>query len=192
VGEPAVEYARRLYANVLGWYEAADRKAQLILTADGGFLTLLAGISLSRPAEAEETFSRFGPETWLFAVLATVAVLVSFGSSVLALWSRTLSHRDKAVIFERHGVRRTDASTYDPSVLWFFQLVQDLDEEALERRLREFAPQDEIDALVDQIIALSKNVTTKHRWVNIGFAATAGALSCLLATLVSYAIRVGA
>ena len=42
-GEPALDYTRRVYANVLGWYENADRKAQLILTANGGFLTVLAG-----------------------------------------------------------------------------------------------------------------------------------------------------
>ena len=48
-----VEYTRRLYANVLAWYDNADRKAQLILTANGGFLTVLVGFALSRPLEVD-------------------------------------------------------------------------------------------------------------------------------------------
>lgn len=187
--EPGLEYTRRLYASVLGWYESADRKAQLVLTANGGFVTLLAALSLANPAEVEQTLSVFGPETWLFFGLATTGVAVSFASAALALRSRLLKHSEKTDIFSRHGVRPRDGTTYDPSVLWFFQLVQHLEENALRRRLRSLSPQEEIDALADQIIELSERVTRKHFWVNIGFAATATGLSCLLATAVSYAVR---
>jgi hypothetical protein len=191
-GDPGLDYTRRLYANVLGWYESADRKAQLILTADGGFVTVLTALTLAKPAEVEHTLRAFGPETWLFFGVAAAAVVVAFASAALALWSRLLKQSEAESIFRRHGVRRGDATTYDPSVLWFFQLVQHLDEDALERRLHTLTPQEEIDALVDQIVALSRNVANKHRWVNVGFTATATALACLLVTSVSYAIRVGA
>lgn len=191
-GESGLEYTRRLYANVLAWYDSADRKAQLILTANGGFVTVLAALALSKPADVEETLGAFGAETWLFFGLASAAVAVSFASAALALWSRLLSNSAATEIFRTRSVRRGDATTYDPSVLWFFQLVQHLDESALERRLHTLSAHEEVDALVDQIIELSKRVTRKHHWVNVGFAATAIGLSCLLATAVSYAIRLAA
>jgi hypothetical protein len=188
-GEPALDYTRRVYANVLGWYENADRKAQLILTANGGFLTVLAGFGLSKAGDLAGTVNVFGPETWLFLGLAAASVVVSFASAVLALWSRLLTRSEAEEIFKLHGVRPADSETYDPSVLWFFQLVQHLDETALERRLRAVSVQDEIDALADEIVALARNVTRKHGWVNVGFTATAVALSCLVAGAVSYVIR---
>ena len=189
--EPGLEYTRRLYANVLAWYDNADKKAQLILTANGGFLTVLTGFALSSPGEVRETVGVFGPETWLLAGLAATGVLISFASAALALWSRLLSAGDAAEIFERQGVKLGDPTTYDPAILWFFQLVQHLDESALERRLHAFSAQQEIDAMVDQVIQLSQRVTKKHLWVNVGFVATTVGLSCLLATAVSYAIRLG-
>ena len=187
-----VEYTRRLYANVLAWYDNADRKAQLILTANGGFLTVLVGFALSRPLEVRQTVDVFGPETWLFVGLTAGGIVASFVSAALALWSRLLSASARDGIFARHGVKLGDPTTYDPSVVWYFQLVRHLDESALERRLQRFSPQDEIDAMVDQIIQLAKRVHEKHLWVNIGFVAMTVGLSCLVATAASYAIRLAA
>jgi hypothetical protein len=187
-----VDYTRRLYANILAWYDSADRKAQIILTANGGFVTVLTGLGLTRPDEVTKTVAVFGPETWLLFALSAVGLVISFGSAALCLWSRLLSRTDSEKILRAHHVRPDDATTYDPAVLWFFQLVEHLDESALEQRLRAFSPEDEIDALSDQIVQLARRVTRKHRWVNIGFIATATSLSCLLGTAVSYFVRAGA
>jgi hypothetical protein len=190
VGDDAVEYARRVYANTLSWYDNADRKAQLILTANGGFLTVLVGFALSSPVDVTRTVHAFGPETWLFAGVAAASVVVAFGSAALALWSRLHSKASASEIIRGHGVKLDDPdATYDPSVLWFFQFVALLDETAYERRLRAVSAQDEIDSMADEIIKLSQRVTIKHGWVNVGFVATTVALSCLLATSVSYAVR---
>jgi hypothetical protein len=189
VDTTAVEYTRRLYANVVAWYENADRKAQLILTANGGFLTVLTAFILSKPIEVQRTVGVFGPETWLFAGVAATSIVVAFVAAALVLWSRLMTHGKAHGIFEAHGVRLRDPATYDPSVLWFFQLVRRLDQDALESRLAAVTPQDEVEALVDQIIPLSQRVTRKHIWVNVGFVATATGLSCLVATTASYVLR---
>ncbi len=187
--DATVEYARRLFATVVAWYDNADRKGQLILAANGGFLTVLAGFGLAGSAEVEQTVRVFGPETWTFVGLATAGILCAFASAARVLWSRLLTRRERERIFDDHKVRVDDPSTYDPAILWFFQLFQHLDEGALEWRLANLTARDERDALVDQSIRLAKNVATKHFWVNIGFTATAVALSFLLATVVSYAVR---
>ena len=190
VANEAVEYVRRVYANTLSWYDNADRKAQLILTANGGFLTVLVGFALSSPVDVTKTVHAFGPETWLFAGVAATRVVVAFASAALALSSRLHSKASAGEVITRHGVKLDDPeATYDPSVLWFFQFVALLDENAYERRLGAVTAQDEIDSMADEIIQLSQRVTIKHRWVNVGFVATTVALSCLLATSVSYAVR---
>ncbi|MDQ3823686.1 MAG: hypothetical protein M3321_10670 [Actinomycetota bacterium] len=187
-----LDYARRLYSAVVAWYDNADRKAQIILTANGGFVTVLTGFGLSRPDEIDRTVTVFGVETWLFAGLAAVSVVVAFASAAACLWSRLLLPARRDALLEQRGVTLRDAGTYDPSVLWFFQFVERLDERALETRLRALSPADEIDALADQAIQLARRVTTKHWFVNVGFAATALGLSSLLATAVSYVARLAA
>ena len=172
---------------MFAWYDNADRKAQLILTANGGLLTILTGLALTKPSNTGATVDTFGPETWVFAGLTAASILTAFAAASLALWSRLLSDRDARAITEGH---RTGDGVYDPAVLWFFQLVQHLDETAFEQRLRAFTAEDEIDALADGTLQLAQRVTLKHRWVNVGFFATAATLSCLLATAVSYAIRI--
>jgi len=188
--DAALEYTRRLYANVLSWYDNADRKAQLILTANGAFLTALTGFGLSRATEVHNTVAVFGPETWLFAALAALAVAASFASAALVLWSRLHSKASAHSVFASHGVKLDDHTTYDPSILWFFQFVQYLDERQLERRLHALVRGDEIDAMADEIIQLAGRVAKKHVWVNVGFASTTVALASLLATVVSYVVRV--
>jgi hypothetical protein len=185
----AVEYARRVYENVSGWYDNADRKAQLILTANGGFLTVLVGFALSKPVELTQTLDVFGPETWLFAGIAATSIVVAFASAAVVLWSRLHSQQSAQEVVKGHSVDVHDRTTYDPAVLWFFQFVAQLDESAYERRLRTVTMGDEIDSMADELIQLSQRVTTKHYWVNVGFVATTVALSCLLATAVSYAVR---
>ena len=64
--EWSLEYARRLYDRVLAWYESAERKAQLILTLDGLFLSFLTSSLLSKPADLRPVVERFGAETWVF------------------------------------------------------------------------------------------------------------------------------
>lgn len=184
-----LEYARRLHGAVLAWYDNADRKAQIILTANGGFVTLLTGFGLSRPTELEGTVAVFGPETWLLVALAAASFVTAFMSAAACLWSRLLLPGARDAALAQRGVTAGDAATYDPSVLWFFQFVERLDERALEARLRTLSPGDEVDALADQAIQLARRVTHKHWCVNVGFAATALGLSCLLATAVSYVVR---
>ena len=45
-------------------------------------------------------------------------------------------------------------------------------------------------ALASQIYELSGRITSKHYWVNIGFACAAASLLALLGAMVSYVIRV--
>jgi hypothetical protein len=48
--EEALEYARRLYLNILEWYKIADSKGQLLLTLNGAFVTVMTGFVLGKPA----------------------------------------------------------------------------------------------------------------------------------------------
>ena len=187
-----LEYTRRLHAAVLAWYDNADRKAQIILTANGGFVTLLTGFGLSRPDELERTVAVFGSETWFLVALAAASFAAAFMSAAACLWSRLLLPRARDAALRERGVTTGDAATYDASVLWFFQFVERLDERALEARLRTLSAGDEIDALADQAIQLARRVAQKHWCVNVGFAATALGLTCLLATAVSYVVRLAA
>ena len=44
-----LEYTRRVYESVLGWYKSADSKAQVILAIDGAFVAFLTGTIFVKP-----------------------------------------------------------------------------------------------------------------------------------------------
>jgi hypothetical protein len=187
----AVEYARRLYGSILDWYKAADTKAQVVLTANGTFLTILTGLVLGRPADTKSVVDELGVVGWACAGIFAAGVAGALASAVLCLHSQLLSSDQIREILASHGAADGDRGLdYDPATLWFFQLVARLGEEGFERRLTRVGPADEIEALADQSIALATRVERKHRWLNLGFALTGLALVALLATATVYVVRV--
>ncbi len=60
---PQRDYAQALYDRLIGWYEDAERKAQLILTLDGIFLSFLSAFAFRKSADLRATTSDFGAET---------------------------------------------------------------------------------------------------------------------------------
>lgn len=168
----AVENARRLYENVTAWYNAADTKAQIILTVDGAFIAVLGSTIFAEPSGVRELTAAFPPETWMLLLLMSLSLTGSIASALACLWSRL--YRKKAVdeIFRTLGVDVRRAASYPPDVLWFFQFVRRLDRAQFQARLLQMDGRAEVTALGFQVSALSDRVTRKHRWVNAGFVLT--------------------
>jgi hypothetical protein len=171
-----LDYARRQYANIREWYDNADKKAQLILTANGSFVTILAGLALTKPADVRDTVHVFGVETWLFFGLSALSVLVAFLAAAAVLWSR--------VSREELGGR-----SGDPARVWYLRTAEESGQPSFQQQLRTMTPAQELDAISEEAIGLSRHVYVKHRYVDIGFFATTLALCTLLATAGSYVIR---
>lgn len=188
--QSSVQYARRLYDRVLAWYESAERKAQLILTLDGLFLSFLTGSLLAKPTDLRPIIERFGIETWSFFSAMVAALVLSIASAVLCSISRLDSRASLQRHYSEFRVSLDDPSTYGPEVLWFFQHVAGLNPEALQARMRDVASPSEVDALAHNVVPLARNVVAKHRLANLGFLFAGLVLVLFLATGVSYAIRV--
>ena len=189
--EPAaLDYARAVYGSVLGWYESADRKAQLILTIDGVFLSFLTGTLLSSPDDVAALVDGFGPETWTLLALMGVALLGSLGAALLCVISRLHTPDELHARLAAAGVRLDDGSTYPPSAMWFFQLLAELDPVQAERRLLTVDAEFATRAVANEVLQLAPRVRVKHRLVNIGFTLSVVTLVCFLAAGVSYVIRV--
>jgi hypothetical protein len=177
--EPAttgLDYARRQYANIREWYDNADRKAQLILTANGSFVTVLAGLALTKPGDVRDTVHVFGVETWLFFGLSALSVLVAFLAAAAVLWSRV----SRQELGGRSG---------DPARVWYIRVADAPNQPTFQDRLHTMTPAEELDAIAEEAIGLSRHVFVKHRFVDLGFFATTIALCTLLATAASYVIR---
>ena len=185
-----LEYARALYERVIAWYESAERKAQLILTLDGVFLSLLTGSLLSKPDDLRPIIDTFGPDTWALFALMCVALVGSIGSAVSCLYSRIYRDTDLARFREQYDVDVDDPESYAPQAMWFFQEVAALKPEHVRARLRKAEPGFELDALAVQAVMLAGRVVQKHRLVNIGFILAGAVLVLFLLTGISYAARV--
>jgi hypothetical protein len=186
---PQREHVQAIYDRVIGWYEDAERKAQLILTLDGVFLSFVSAAAFRRSADLRATTSQFGPDTWVLLGLMAVCLLLSILSSVVALRSQLYGKSELHKELAAGKPNASGESTYGPSVTWFFQDLARLDRKILARTLGGADADFAIQALADQLVPLSKRVVNKHHWVNRGFLFAAGVLAFFLAAAVSYVSR---
>jgi hypothetical protein len=158
-GSPALEYSRRLYDSLLSWYEAAERKAQVILTIDGLVLSVISA-SLALTGDVERALGDVGALTWAFVALMFVSFLASLYCVVFCLVSRRAP--------------KPAGAGADFTTMWFFETVARWDPERFREEVQASATDDafETNALLTQATILSRNVARKHAWVNRAFVAT--------------------
>ncbi len=185
----AVEYARRVYGNVLDWYRNADAKAQVILTLDGAFLTLLSTSVFAKHDEVLWAVKHFSPETWVALALMCVSLTGSIISALMCLRSRTYSRNELRTLLGEAGVEGDNSETYTPQVMFFFQMLSQLHPMQLAQRLQSVGKNFEIEALANQLVPLSNNVSRKHIWVNRGFLLAGTTLILFLIAVVAYVAR---
>src|ERR1700731_4421807 len=85
--EIAGAYIRRVYANTREWYAVAETKAQLLLTVNGAFVTILFGVLFGKIGDVRDVTARFGPETWTFLSIAVAALVSALTCAAGCLWS---------------------------------------------------------------------------------------------------------
>src|SRR5688572_23664204 len=101
IQQSRLDYVRRVYSNVLDWYKSADTKAQVILTVNGLVITFLTSSILTAPETVQATFDSFGVETWVFLFAFTFGAVAALICAVLCLYSRLLSAKNLAQIFDQ-------------------------------------------------------------------------------------------
>lgn len=185
----ALDYARHLFDNYTDWYKSADAKAQVLITLNGGFLAFLTSSAFAKGDDLQKLTSRFGIETWILLALMCIALTISIISAICCLWSRTYSTRHL-----RSKLRGLEVSPgckhYPPQVMWFFQLVRELNPETFINQLLTIDDQFATRVLGAQVVELSKTVSQKHRWINIGFLFASAGLIIFVAAMISYVVRV--
>ena len=185
----ALEYARRLYQNVLDWYDSAEKKAQVILTIDGILLTFLTSSMFTHRSDLDEILHTAGYLTWLFLAPMPVCLVGSIASALGCLWSRTFTKRKLHQYLASVGTSREDLDTYGPEAMWFFQMIAGLDQKSFQERMLWVNREFEIRALASQISILSANVSKKHRCVNWGFVLVGISLILSLLAGICYLFR---
>jgi hypothetical protein len=168
---PALEYTRRLYANVLAWYESAERKAQIVLTVDGVFLGLLTASFTSNVDDLRAVVDAFGALTWIALAVALLMLLASLLSAVWCLRSRHVY---------------APGTESQAETMWFFEMIAAKQQTEFMTQARAVDERMETDALSSQIWRLSNIVGAKHQWANIAFASTALSLFAFALAAASY------
>lgn len=184
--EIATAYIRRVYSSTREWYALVEGKAQLLLTVNGIFVTVLFGVLFGKAGDVHAEVAHFGPETWVFLGVAVVALLSALVCAAGSLWS---FHGRAKNEFDRLGVDPGNPKTYCAEVLWYFGHLARLDPDTAVEKLREADNEYEAKALSYNVIDLSNRVLHKHRLVNRGWALTALELIALVAAGTSFFIR---
>jgi hypothetical protein len=186
----SVEYSRRLYDDVLGWYHSADAKAQVILGLDGAFLAFVAAAAFQKPIDLIGLTAKFSPWTWRSLDLMAATLALSITSAIYCLWSRVYFRPSVVVDRIRAKSEGENSTEYPPGVMWFFQFISVLDPPVFRKTLVGVNASFEIEVLASQIIALADNVRKKHLAANLGFAFAVVTLFLFAAAAVSYVIAV--
>jgi hypothetical protein len=184
--EIAVAYIRRVYASTREWYAVAETKAQLLLTVNGAFVTVLFGVLFGKIGNIHAGIARFGPETWAFLGVTVAALMSALACAAGCLWS---FHGHTKGEFAHLSVNPDDPATYRPEVLWYFGHLAHLRPDAAVETLRKADQRFEAETLSYNVVDLSAKVLRKHRLVNAGWALTALALIALAAAGASFFVR---
>jgi hypothetical protein len=182
-----LDYLRRAYESTREWYSSAETKAQLLLTINGLFITVLFSSVLGKADDARKTIAVFGSETWVFLGLALAAIIAAVCSATLTMWSRHgSSSSDELGLL---GVQADDPDSYVPEVLWYFGHIARLDPSHVKDKLLNSDAQFEAIAISNSLIKLSHRVLRKHNCVNAGWISIAFALVMLAFAVSSITIR---
>jgi hypothetical protein len=184
----AVEYVRRVYDDVLGWYHSADTKAQVLLGLDGAFLAFLAAATFQKTDDLEKLVESFSPWTSRLLFSMSVTLVLSMLAAVYCLWSRIsfASSLDHVIENARTPARRR--SEYPPDVMWFFQHLAVLDPDRLRQTLAHVDSAFELNAMASQLEKLSSNVRKKHIAVDLGFGLALTTLVLFAGAAASYLV----
>lgn len=183
--EAAADYNRRVYASTREWYNVAEAKAQLLLTVNGVFVTILSSLLFSRIGNIHAGISNFGPVTWFFLGVSVAALVCALTCAAGCLWSW---HSQSGKEFAQLGVNPGDPASYRPEVLWYFGHLARLQPDGAVERLRKADRTFEAETLSYNVVDLAAKVLRKHRLVNAGWALTALALISLVAAGMSFLI----
>lgn len=188
--EPALDYTRRLYGNLVDWYKTAETKAQILLSLDGIFVSLVVGSLLRDRDGTRSTLEEFGVETWAAVATVGVAISASIFCALMCVVSRVMPRAEMARRFPE--LADDSAGTrYPPEAMWFFQTISRLDEQRYTTEALRMTAETEARALANQSYLLSGRVLKKHLWVNRGFGFAAAALVALVVAAGSFLWRVG-
>src|SRR5262245_706595 len=122
----SLEYARRLYENILEWYRLAEAKAESLVALDGIFITVIGGLTLSRAPDMKADTQTCGPETYALLSITVLMIVISVASSIGCLYSRLDEAQVRRWIAE-FGVDVGRPETYTADVLWWFGMIAKLD-----------------------------------------------------------------
>jgi hypothetical protein len=187
--DAALEYARRLYDDVLGWYHSADTKAQVLLGLDGAFLAFLAAASFQEPDAARALLRAIPAWTWGLLAVMSVTLLMSMAAAIYCLWSRIRFTAPPEARAGHGGAAPGRRDAYPPGSMWFFQHVAALESGRFRRTLDEVDGRFELLAMASQIEILSRNVRRKHVAVDVGFALALATLLLFAMAAVTYVLR---
>jgi hypothetical protein len=145
----ALSYCRVVYAETLAWYRVADAKGQLLLTLDGIFITVLAGVVLTAPKDLIARKLDVGWTTWTLPTMTAIATVASVACALGCLHSRLTNsslraHTDEFLI---PGA----VLGYRPAVTFWFGTLAGLDRHLATDMLRSADPDFELDVLSEQI-----------------------------------------
>jgi hypothetical protein len=190
-GDPALDFTKHLYSNIIDWYKDVHSRAQQVLTLNGAFVSLLGAAILLKGADLSDVKGHFGWDTYV--ALAVMAVLFAGSGicAVAALMPLGLGRKRIGTTFEEF-VRKDGNRNPAPSVMWWSQFIALQGRLKFVKRAARMTPTLHQEALASQIQILSKRLSYKYRFISAAFVLTAAALLALLWATVSYFANVPA
>ncbi len=186
--DETLEFLRRAYSSTREWYGIAERKAQLVLGANGILVTVVFGTIFGKIDQLHALKATLQPDTWILAALVTGSIVGAVSCACLCMWS--LHGKTSMRELDEMGVHIENSDSYCAEALWYFGYLATLDAEFAREKLQNADRQFEIRALSYHMISLSKRVCRKHKYINAGWALTGLALIFTVVTAFSIIVQI--
>jgi hypothetical protein len=105
------------------WYKVADTKAQLLVTLDGIFITVLATTMFAKPDELQPRLDAAGPVGLAFVALSAVTMTLSITCALGCLYSRISAAKLRRLTTGDLHVDPGNPSTYHEGIAGWFGYI---------------------------------------------------------------------
>jgi hypothetical protein len=175
----ALEYARRVHADVREQNKELYTRAQVILTLDGILVAAVGASLATQPDDLSKTLAVFGASSWFALGLAGAALVASVLCSVMTLYARH---------FQGIAPPLGDAG-YEPPTMWFFRHIAELEPSRFIDRAAQADVAFETRAHLAQVATVAPIMVRRAAWLNGAFACTGLALVSFAVAIADYLIR---
>lgn len=178
ISQDRQNFAEKLNNQITEWYKQAESKAQIVMSLITSFVILLSSLIFTNTSEVQKLIKYFDRIT-------SITLLMSIFFISLGLICMYMCLKSRLTVSDTN-TKKCNTDCYTSDKMYFFGDHARHEPEILYKSLHQLTEEKILDIYAFQIIAISRNVRSKHLYLNYGFICVVISVLMLIVALLSF------